>query len=299
MKSIRHIVFIFAFISLFSCKNASEDKSVSLGTVEYHPAFLWEESEMIPVKRTFLFDFSQDAKDDKNCFAELQITDNGGTPVSTDIMQVFDGDKPLVENKIRITSDVDSIVLTFTLSPEAANGKYQGYLRLSDHNLDRIDSQAIIQGDKIDVLQWTLFYDKSMNPLAKILMWLGIIGCSLLFLWFAVLRPSFFPYFGKFTKSIIIRQNDTIIGQYNFAFKGAQKVFFSDKKVKQSILKRIFLGKTKTFVHPCFRTRLTFVPKGKNAAVWGVDYSVTPNPMPRNGVSTITNTKEKIVITLR
>lgn len=296
MKYFNHImIFLFALLPFTSC----DDNAVSFGSVEYYPAFLWVDANITPVTKTFEFDFSLDAQNDSKSFAEFQFVDNNGNSISTDVMQVRDGDQTLKDNRFRVPSNIKSKELTFTFSPNALNGKHQGYLKLISHNLDRIESEQLKPGDKPGVFQWTLHYDKTMNPLAKTLLCILIMIIACLLLWFILLRPSLYPHFGKFTKSILIKQNDTIIGQLNYAFKGARKVVFYDKKIKQSYWNRIFVGEIKTYVNPIFKTKLTFSPKKKNAAAFGIGYTVNPNPIPRSGVATINNYAEKLSIILR
>lgn len=294
MKYIKCHILLLTLLFVTSCDN----NSVSFGTVEYYPSFLWVKSNITPVEKTFEFNFSQDAQQDSKSYAEFQFVDNNGNPISTSLMQVSDEEGELKDNKLRVSSNVKSKVLTFVFSPNASYGKHQGYLKLIGHDLDRIESQPLKPGDKIDVFQWTLHYDKAMNPLAKILLCIftAIVAC--LMLWFLVVRPSVYPHFGKFRKSILIKQNDVIVGQLNFAFTGARKVVFYDRKVQQSIWSRIFIGEIKTYVNPLFKTKLTFTPKRRNAAAFGTRYSVNPNPIPRSGIATINNQFEKISMTL-
>lgn len=279
---------------LLSCK----DDSIDMGTVYYSPSFLWVEADTIPLKKTFQFDFSDDAKGEGTIFAEFEFVDNSGVPISTDEMIIYIDGKEQSNNRFRVNCNEDSKEISYIFTPSASEGKHQGYLRLVQHNLHRIDNQELSVSQQADLFQWTINYKKNMNPLAKILLciFLAILVCLLF--WFLVIRPSVYPHFGKFRKSVLIKQNDIIVGQLNFAFTGARKVVFYDRKVQQSIWSRIFIGEIKTYVNPLFKAKLTFTPKRRNATAFGMGYSVTPNPIPRSGVTTIINHFEKISITL-
>lgn len=289
---------IFSSMVLIFLSSCKKDESVSFGTVEYYPAFLWVDSNITPVKKTFDFDFSQDAKD-HNSFAEFQFVDNDGNPISTNIMQVTIDGKQIEDNRFKISSDVTSKELTFTFSSKAKKGKHQGYLKLISHKLDRLDSQPLTNNQQVDAFQWTLNYDKGMNPLAKVLMWIGIVFLALLALWFFILRPMLYPHFAKFTKSVLIEKDGKIVAQLNFAFKGARKVVFHNQKKKQSIWNKLFVGEIRTLVNQNFVSELTFVPKKNNANAHGVGYTIHPNPVPRSGIAKITYSQEKLIITLR
>lgn len=293
----RHIyIAIISSILLFftSCK----EEGIPLGTVDYYPSFLWVNSQMTPVLKTLEFDFSQDAKNDKTCFAEFQFVDNEGYPVGTDVLCVVIDGKTLKDNKFKVESNISELALSLSFTLEANEGKYQGYLQLINHNLDRLDSQQLNMNDKVDAFQWTLNYNKRLNPLAKLLLWIIISIVICLCIWFGFIQPILYPHFKKFSKSILITKDGRIIGQVNYSFKGARRVVFYDRKVDQSKLNRFFVGKIKTFVNPVFKNKLSFTPRKKDAVVQGAGYLINPNPIPRNGVSTITHVQEKVTITL-
>lgn len=293
--SIKITIISFITLSLLSCK----DENVSLGTVEYYPNFLWVDANITPITKTFDFEFSQDAKDDNTTFAEFQFVDNEGKPMKEEVMQVYIEGKQLKENRFKIMSNVESKDLTFVFSPDAKSGKYQGYLKLVDHKLERIDSQVLSPGQQVDAFQWTLHFSKVMNPLAKVLIWLMITMVSMLAIWFLIMRRLIYPHFSKFTKSLLIEKDNRIIAQMNYSFKGARKVVFSVKKEKQSFLNRLFTGEIKYLINPVFVDKLTFSPRKKCAAVYGNGYIIKPNPIPKSGIATINNIQQKLVITIR
>lgn len=294
MRCFNYLFLLIPSLWVISCS----ENQMSFGTVEYYPSFLWEDANITTVKKTFEFDFSLDAKNDNRSFAEFQFVDNNDNPIRSDIMQVYDGDQILNGNRFRVESNEVAKELTFSFSPEASNGKYQGYFKLINHNLDRIESEPIKPGDKLNVFQWTIYYNKTMNPLAKVFLYTFLIVIACCLAWFIILRPLVFPHFGKFIKSIMVKQNDRIIDQLSYNFKGARKVVFYDKKIKQSFWNRIFVGEIKTYVSPYFKTKLIFSPKKKNVSVCGTGYSVNPNPIPKNGIAKIENHIQKLSIIL-
>ena len=295
MKFVIYPITSILILLFTSCNN----NSLSLGTVEFYPNFLWVKADTIPVTKTFIFEFSQDAKNDNKSFAEFQFVDNSGNPIKTNIMQVYDNGKLLSKNKLFISNDIEEKELTFMFTPKAKSGKHQGYLKLIRHNLDRLNSEHLNSGDKVDAFQWTLYYNKKINPLAKSLIWILIVIAICFFVWFSLLRPILYPHFCKFRKSILITKDNQIIGQFNYIFTGAYKVVFYDKKINQSLWQRIFIGEIKTYVNPMFKTKLTFSPRRKGGIALGTGYTTNPNPFLKNGVITISNNQEKITIILR
>lgn len=253
MKILKLFIILAAIICFTSCS----DDSISFGTVEYYPSFWWVDANVTPVTKTFDFDFSEDAKNDKNSFAEFQFVDNKGNPISTSEMQVYMDGQQLANNKFKISSEVTSKELTFTFSPDVKEGKHQGYLKLVNHSLDRLDAQPLSPGQKVDAFQWTLRFEKGMNPLARCLLWLTIIFVALAILWFLLLKSFFFPQ---------IRLNRLEItsdkGYFqNVKINGAHKVIMTDKPISQCWLSKLFLGEIIVIQDDVWRDEWSITPK--------------------------------------
>ena len=256
----RHYTIFFIIVAsclLLSCKEKN-----TIGDVKYHPSFLWSKAEIVPVKKTFDFDFSEDAQNDPNSYAELQFTDNDHHPISTDIMQVSIDDEPLPNNKIRIDSKVKSLTFSFTFTPEAKSGKYQGILRLVGHDLDRLDTQMLSPGQQVDVMQWTLIYKKSMNPLAKCLMWLLILLTAAMLLWFIIFRRLCYPTFHGVHKLQVVDpyySSKTLTGKRLL-------ILCAEKPAKpQGALNKLFTGEIAYEVNPLWKTPIEVTPAKKSA----------------------------------
>lgn len=230
MKKLSILLFICIFFA--SCK----DESVNFGTVEYYPSFLWEDANISPVTKIMDCDFSLDAQNDANSFAEFQFVDNDGKPISTSEMQVKVDGVPAKNNVFRVNSKTKSVKLEFTFSPDAETGKHQGYLKLINHELDRLDSHQLSSGQKIDVFQWTLNYDKGMNPLAFVLLCIGIVILSCLSLWFLFIQRLVYPVI-KLSRVEVKETSD------NKRINRCRKVVFCSNKKKQSLLSEILSGK--------------------------------------------------------
>lgn len=292
MKRSFYIIASVILICLSSCK---KDESVSFGTIGYYPDFLWVDSKTTPVSKILDFDFSQDAKD-YDSYAEFQFVDNAGNEISTDIMQIVIDGKECPNNRFRINCDVASKEITFKFSPDAVEGKYQGYLKLVSHQLDRLDSQPLKAGQKVDAFQWTLNYDKRMNPLAKFVMWVGIVMLSMLIIWFIIFRPIFYPRFGSIQKTFNIPGMAPLV----IRFKGARMVVLAaSHPKKQSVWNMFWTGKIIYQTHPAFVVPIVFKPsRGRRvlSKVQAGSYQVMPNPMPGVGAATIIDIKKNLKI---
>ncbi len=295
MKKLQYtILLIVTLVLVVSCKN----NVVKLGEVSYYPRFLWSAEKMDTLVRTYDFDFNADAKAEPSCFAEFTFVDNKGKSISQDELVVYVNGVKTENNTFRVNYNEESKELKFAFTPQAKGGKHQGYLKLTNHNLHIIDNQELNPNDTAQVFQWTIHYNKMMNPWVKALMWLAIAVIAALLVWFIFLRPALYPHFGKMTKTILVKQNGKIVKQMKFKFTGARKVIFANGVIKQPLSERIFIGKTITLIDPLYEDSLRFVPQKKGAMAFGNNYTVQSNPIPRSGVTTIKNAIRNIEITL-
>ena len=291
MKKLSILLFICIFFA--SCK----DESVNFGTVEYYPSFLWEDANISPVTKIMDCDFSLDAQNDANSFAEFQFVDNDGRPVSTSEMQVKVDGVPAKNNVFRVNSKTKSIKLEFTFSPDAETGKHQGYLKLINHELDRLDSHQLSSGLKIDIFQWTLNYDKRMNPLAFVLMWIEIITFGAVLLWLLFLKRMFYPQFRAINKMMIIPNQAPI----SLRFKGKRMIIIDNQHHKQSLWNRFWTGEIQYIQTPYITTKIVLKPVRRGKQIMFIsnatNYICTPNPisMQSSSVMDITN-KSTILI---
>lgn len=299
MKNIT--IILIALLTFSSCKNV-DDKfpDFHLGTVEYYPEFLWSNSKLVKLEKDFIFEFSDDAKADNACFAELEFVDKDGKRIPSDILNIEIDGNILKENVYKVQSSVDSAVFVFSFSEKAESGKYQGFVRLANHKLDRFGNQPLEDGQSVEVMKWSIYYDKQWNPLAIILLAIFTFTILSLFFWFLILRPIFYPHFGKCRKSVLVMEHQQMKTQLNIVFTGARMVVVSNKKVSQSFFDRCFKGKIVSIVNPDFEEQLKFTPaKKKKIRVVGMNYISIPNPMPYNGIAEIKNIRNNISIKLR
>lgn len=112
------------------------------------------------------FSFNDDAKAAKNAFAEFAFVDNNGQSISPKDMIITVDGNALQNNRFFVTPSQNKITIEISFSSDARRGKYQGYLRLVSHNLHRLNNNECI-GQFADAFQWTIYNNKTMNPLEK------------------------------------------------------------------------------------------------------------------------------------
>ena len=270
-----------------------------MGKVSHYDDFLFVRGKIVPINHAIEFSFNDDAKADKNAFAEFAFVDNSGKAVSPkDMIITVDGEK-LSNNRFRVTPSHEKVNIEISFPSGAKKGKHQGYLRLVNHNLHRLNSNECA-GQTADAFQWTVYNSKTMNPLAKSLMCLGILIVSALLLWFIVITPIKYPRFSKFRKMVLVKKNGVVVAQFTCNFKGARRVIFATSKQRQSALNKLFTGRIDTIVNPVFEEPITFLPrKKKKAMAKGKGYLINPNPIPQSGVAEISAPAKKLIIYLQ
>lgn len=270
-----------------------------MGKVSHYDEFLFVRGKIVPINHSIEFSFNDDAKAYSDAFAEFEFVNNSGQVISSNEMIVtVDGEK-LNNNRFRVTPSHDKVNIEISFPSGSRRGKHQGYLRLVNHNLHRLNSHECI-GQTADAFQWTVYNNKTMNPLAKALMWLGIFAASALLLWFMVIKPIKYPRFSKFRKMVLVKKNGVIASQFTCNFKGARRVIFATKKQPQSALNKLFTGRIDTIVNPIFEEPITFLPRKKRKAMAkGKGYIFNPNPIPQSGVAEISVPAKKLIINLQ
>ncbi len=299
MKRFYYVFLLFVALLTTSC-DKSEIPSQSLGEVSYYPKFLFWDADTVSLSKTLELDFNQDAKDEgTRTSAEFAFVDNDGNPISPQELEIKVNDVVSPNNRFVVDATQSEVKLTFTFLPTAKPGKHQGNLTMVRHTLlDRVDNQIVQGSQPIDILKWTIYYDRNMNPLMIILLCLLGLILLMLFTWFVFLQP---PHFKKFRKSVLVEKDGKIVNQFNCEFTGCHKVIFTTATVQQSIWNRIFVGRIKSVVNPLFTQPLTFTAKrrGNTATAFGIGYEVKSNPVPKSGITIIDNYQDKIKITLR
>lgn len=287
------------------CLNKKErvllfSKNKISGSVKHYDSFGWIKEKTIPCESTIGLSFSQDAKSDATTFVELIVTDNGGKKLSSSDIVVYANGEKCDKNKIRVSPKDDKIILSISFPEGAKNGIHQGYLTVGRNYLDRIDNVDLNATNNANVITWRVRYVQTMNPLAKLLMWIGIIVLSVLLLWFLVIKPVKYPRFPQFRKMVLVEKSGAVVAQFTTNFKGARRVVFASQKVKQTALNTLFTGRIDTIVNPIFEEPITFLPrKHRKAMAKGKGYIFNPNPIPQSGVAVITEPAKKLTINLQ
>lgn len=205
-------------------------EETDMGKATWYDSFLfWGASDPDTLSVDLKAAFNDEAKKDGSA-VQLVITDeeNGKD------YQFFYNNQPVEKNKIIIsTKDSEPSILSIVFNPNAKEGKrYFSIKAKAKQELDNINDQPV------DRYELTLRskYAVNWNPLKTILMWLIIVILAGLILWFLVIKHFMYPSIGVRT----IQINDPYFSRVNV--KGKRRVVFTNKKMKQGILSRIFTG---------------------------------------------------------
>lgn len=268
-------------------------KSRITGKVTHYDSFGFVKSRTSPFETEIDLQWSADAYADPETFADFMVTDNQ-QKVFSETIASFTMEESTV-NRFSVRPPQDKIKLSVTFPEGAETGTYQGYLTLKNHKLDRINNTELEDTD-IPIIVWRIRYVRIMNPLVRGIVWFGISILAVLLLWFLAIKPAKYPHFPQFRKMILVKKSGVVVANFATNFKGARRVVFADKKVRQSLINRIFTGKIMTVVNPVFKEPIAFIPQKKKALVKGKGYICKPNPIPRSGITVIEDPVKKITI---
>lgn len=263
-----------------------------MGDAEWYDSFLfWGAKEPDTLKVDLKALFNDEAKKD-NSAVSIKIADTEGIK---DYKLFFDG-KEITDGIIRFDANAmpASTILSVVYNPDAKEGKR--YLRIVADGKKDLES---INGAPIEEFEVTTRgeYNVVWNPLKVFLMWLGIIILAALILWFLILKHIFFPTFKIGSIMVTDPYYSTI------RIKGARKLVFSNKKVEQSALNKLFTGTVLCNVNGCWSQPLVMEPAKKKIRVqrnrtYAFDpYGAQLNPHTEYVVDN-TETNEKIKMTI-
>jgi len=263
-----------------------------MGKATWYDSFLfWGASEPDTLSIDLKTVFNDEAKKD-GAAVEFLITDTLGQ----DYQLLYNG-QPVNNDTITLHSnDHLASVLSIVYDSYAKEGKrYLDIRAIPKQELDNINDQPVEQ------YQLTLRskYEVNWNPLKTILLWLCILIAAALLLWFLVAKHFIFPTIGIKT----IQINDPYFCKVNV--KGKRRVVFTDKKMRQSLLNRIFTGEILYKKNEIWTSPLAFEVGAKKKTLrvmrtkdYVFDPYSAPLKAPNDYVVENTNTGTKIKITI-
>ena len=221
-------------------------EEIDMGKATWYDSFLfWRASTPDTLSIDLKATFNDEAK--KDCSAvEFRIVDpDGGKD-----FQLFYNGQPLYNGKITLRSNANTVsMLSLVFIPTAKEGKrYLAVKPTAKQELDNINDQPVKQ------YQLTLRskYVVNWNPLKTMLMWIGFLILAALLLWFLLLKHIIYPTI----KVKTIQINDPYFSRVNV--KGKRRVVFTNKKMEQSLLNRIFTGEILYKKHDIWTSPLVF-----------------------------------------
>lgn len=236
--------------------------------------------------------FNAEAKKDGSV-VEFNIKDSDGR---NDFALFYNGLR--IENgtiNLKANDNVPSF-LSVVYNAEAKEGtRYLTINSKTKANLDKINDEPVEQY----TLTLRSEYDVCWNPLKTILMWLGIIILAALILWFLLIKHFLYPTIGVKT----IQINDPYFSKVNV--KGKRRVVFTNQRMEQGFLSRIFTGKILYKKNEIWTSPLAFEPGSKKKTLRVVrtkDYTIDPYSSvlkaPNDFIIENVNNKTKIKMTI-
>lgn len=205
-------------------------EETDLGKSTWYDRFLfWGASNPDTLQVDLKAIFNDEAKKDRS-LVELQVVDPDG---GKDFQLFYNGQLIEKESFIVNSNAQEKNILSLVYNPEAKEGKrYLAIRAKAKQQLDKINDGPVDQYN----LTLRLKYSVVWNPLKTILMWIGILIIAALLLWFLLVKHFIYPTI----KVKTIQINDPYFSKVNV--KGKRRVVFTNKKMEQSLISRIFTG---------------------------------------------------------
>lgn len=238
-----------------------------MGKATWYDSFLfWGASDPDTLSVDLKTAFNDEAKKDDSA-VEFHIVDTDGAQD----YELFYNGQPLNSGNITIRSNDNApSILSVVYNPTAKEGKrYLDVRAAAKQELDNINDQPVEQYQ----LSLRSEYIVNWNPLKTILMWFGILILVALLLWFLLVKHLIYPAI----KVKTIQISDPYFSKVNV--KGKRRVVFTNKKMEQSLLSRIFTGEILYKKHDIWTSPLAFEPGTKKKTLRVVrptDYVFNP-----------------------
>lgn len=247
----------------------------NLVKITHYDKFLWVKEHTDTLPMSLHLEFSQDAKADPSCHADLQFLtqENSDGQIARAII-LTQGD-PLNGNTLRVNPRQSEVTFDFTVENGSPYGEFPAFIRLTGNTLDRVGDSMVQHGQNLNIANFTLVYEKVWNPLATVLFWIGIAILLAILLWFLCLRRIVFPKF-KVSKIIIEGPGNYFISK---KLKTSRKVILTSRKRSQNIISEIFTGKVIFICADHWQPEIIFEPgrrKSINAKI-GSQWTITPS----------------------
>lgn len=265
---VKYIFYIMLPAVLFSCRPNDGDirvlNSIDFGKAGYYKPFWFCEKEILPLEKTLVFEFNEEAKKDDS-FIELTLTDrNTGNVVGQDIVSMLINGEETHTNSIKISPSQlntdNEMIFGFSFHEEAPSGNHQWLLKVTDSSLDRVEDIHLETQNDPAVFLISATFSKRMNPLLLgVYIFLAVVVGLFLF-WILVMRPLLYP---RFSIAAI-----TVLEPYYEMYKPrlCHKIVFTNHRAKkQSVFRKLLQGEVLYAINDVWTEKWELVPKNKNA----------------------------------
>lgn len=297
----RYLSVILVFGLIFFCtscsKKANKLSALQFGEVKsYTPQFgnqPFKKILTVPIE----LKFNKEAIE-KRSFIELAwVNTNGSKP--TNISYFINGTK-MLDNSIRFNAkdytSTQRVELGLQFNEGIVEGKYNGFLKIKQSNLDRVDSFDLNNNAEMEIFRWQAKFGKTLHPVIKGLIAALLAIVTFHLLWFIILKPIFYPKFkrGEF---------EMLAPAYHIIkLKGYRQFHLGSKeKIKQGFISKFYTGKIGQTMRE-YDFNITLKPFRRRGNIWSrIKADAALDVEPRRGtlynfdeINIITANKEKI-----
>ncbi|MCR5013469.1 MAG: hypothetical protein K6A28_01695 [Bacteroidales bacterium] len=269
-KKIHILSLLCACVLLSSCKEKTTDGTAPTrwGKEDYYESFLWKKHAPDTLYRTIEFEFNDDAKNFMDKPLRLGLykrTDSGKMlPVKESEMEVFVDGRKCPDNIVDVAPGTEQLEVGIVFNPEAENKVHHWFFRaVDDGGLERINDLApdAFNADNASLLDVDVEKHKVMNPLAEVLILIGIVIGIALLLWFLMFKFVLFPRFrvGKMQLTDPVPYNSLL------RLRKYRKLVLTNKAKKQGFFSRLFTGRILYEVNSIWTNDVVVEPKDSNS----------------------------------
>lgn len=241
-----------------------DEEEIDIGQASYYPAFLfWKESKQDTLFYDLNLFFNQPAIQNAS-----SVTFKVSTLNHPKDYRILMNGILCPNNQFIVDNKMQKSILSIIFNKDAEQGKrYFSIVPIQIKEIDRINTVPA----KDYQLSIRTKYSVKYNPLLIILLCLLIILAILLTLWFSIIKTIIYPK---------VKLGRIIINEPYYKVKNihhSRNIIFTNKRVKQGVLSRIFTGRTVYEINEIWSDPIEFEPcKRSLTPITKCKYNIIP-----------------------
>lgn len=270
-QKLQFVVLLLGIGLLTSCGLNGDKTSELWGETEYYNDFLWNHYEPLVMQRTLCFEWNEDALTDKTPIKlALRARKEDFSYKKAKHIKLYrlkeNGEwKPCKNLEFKVKPGTNRVTLGIEFKEEAKDSVYNLAFCVQDAgNIDLVNEENVYNTTHVTPICIRTIKTTKMNPLAKLIMWIGILILTALLLWRLILRRMVFPTFAFSNLHIMYLDGESKKGIEDCNMSDVRKIVCTNTNLSQGRLNYFFTGRVEYVTNPFWTSPVEIIPEDSN-----------------------------------